>query len=772
MDSCDEGGDDDDDDDDDDENDDNDDDDEENVEEEEEEGLDIVDTRVNNSTKGNLATAEASEEGPCKVRTTGMMKLLRTDSVYNGVNQMGQAVGDVVKSLTNSSSRCSGSGTTEHCSSANEKNSGGTSSCQARDQLNNIPSTESTDTATTGGGQYYSWDEQSVTFSKFMKHARVDVTKHFPLDLDFIHANDTNSTVASSAQPGEAGFMPSLDDDDDNDDDNYYDDDDYSLSATSSEAEVKDRFLIKSLSNQPKLLGAAKEIGEGLLLRTRSNLGGTGASSLPKSSKNTGTMARSRSFGSSDLVKVATKLNRQKLRSSNNTKSRSQYGSTLCEIAEEKESQYYDSDDDTEDAHRSKIEKRAHIFPTTVMLPVSHVSPEKKSIYNDDKIERTSRVGKFSMMTAIQSRLSRKTKTTMLDKNTGACTLEETNPRNQNGAVSLLAILKSSRKINGPEKRFEQPQSITSEVKDCEIKGDDDNSECIVFGDDDEECEVIISGWPEDSSSFHCPPLDETLISAEQDCVEISTMETQVGSQEEYGDEVKEEVALEKKIIFQNDTKQKSAMKNEANHPKRQRVVAGVTFEVELPTVMGGSDEDRLQQQQRSECALNITSAQNSKCGPDNSEELVSVSTKVFIDMFDTTKPEARATKEAPTVKCRSWRSKLQQRRPSFFGRKTGHKGEKISCKNKTTKDTLRKALTVEDRLCSTDLHLGYTTTEESTDSHTSYDISNSKSSLSFAFSESMKKVSMLQVVNAINEELRVMNERSLAATTSKNTSF
>ena len=721
----------------------------------------IEDGGVNITRNSNRVTAKGNEEGPCKMRTAGMMKLFRTDSLYNGVNQMGQAVEDVVKSITNSSSRCSGSGTTEQSSSANEKIYTATSFWQARDQLHNIPSTESTDTATTGGGRYYSWEEQSVTFSKFMKNARGDVTKHFPLDLDFIHSNYTDSTAASSAQPGEAGFVPSLDDNDDDDDDYN---DEYSLSATSSEAEVKDYLLIKSLSDQPELLGAAKDIGEGLLLRTRSNLVGTGAFSLQKHNKNTGIMARSRSFESSDLAKVAAKLNRQKLQSANNPKNHNRHRNTLYEIAEEEESQYYDSDDDTENAHRSKIEKRVQVFPTTVMLPVSNVSPEKKSSKSKDKIERASRFGKSSMMTALQSRFQKNTGTTKSEQKTRDCNLRS-NRHHQKGAASLLTILKSSGKVSGPGKGSEQALSNRSEVVDYEIK---DETECIVFGGDDEECEVLLSGWSEESS-FHDPPLGQTLISAEQDCVELTTVESQVGHQED--DNVEEAVSLEKKMTLTSDTKEKLAMKKEANHTKRQRVVAGVTFEVELPTIMGGSDEDRLQQQ-LSECARNITSPPKTESDPGDNEELVNVSTKVFIDMFDTgsTKPEVRPIKEIPTTKYKNWRKKLQQRTPSLFGYKNGRK-ENYACKNKVT-GTPRKAMTVEDRRCSTDLNLGYTTTEETTDSYASYDISNSKSSLSFAFSESMKKVSMLQVVNAINEELRVMNERSLAATTSKNTNF
>ena len=186
---------------------------------------------------------EEIEGGPCKVRTDGMKSLLPANSLYDGVNQMGQIFEGVVTSLTSSASHCS------HPSVEGES---------LKDQIHTIPFPGSSDTATSGGGRSSSWEEQSRTFSQFIRKAKGDVTKHFSVELNFIESNDTDTTATSSRQEEDTGFVPSMDDDEK--------DEGADCSVPSKAIEKKAR---KDLLKKPS---SSMDIGQEILLGTRKRL--------------------------------------------------------------------------------------------------------------------------------------------------------------------------------------------------------------------------------------------------------------------------------------------------------------------------------------------------------------------------------------------------------------------------------------------------------------------------------------------------------------------
>ena len=189
-------------------------------------------------------------------------------------------------------------------------------------------------------------------------------------------------------------------------------------------------------------------------------------------------------------------------------------------------------------------------------------------------------------------------------------------------------------------------------------------------------------------------------------------------------------------------------------------MVAGVTFEVDLPAMACNSEKIG------SECQLDMdvpklrAARETAGKGSDEYDDLVNINTKFFVDILDSTEPDVGPRKNILTTKGKYWTRRLQQRAPNLFGRKKPYN----ESKRKGEVYDKRRAMTAEDRRFSKELHLTCTNTQETTDSHATYDTSYSKSSATLAFSEPVRRISMIQVVSMLQEELRVMNERSLAS--------
>jgi len=179
---------------------------------------------------------------------------------------------------------------------------------------------------------------------------------------------------------------------------------------------------------------------------------------------------------------------------------------------------------------------------------------------------------------------------------------------------------------------------------------------------------------------------------------------------------------------------------------KIRTVVAAVAFEFDLSET---SDEAGLPMMHCTKQEAETDLIPEMSAGRGESDCLP-VKTKVFINM-QSTRASDIPIRNAATIEPTGWK-KLRQRTGNFFGRdgtkRTISKGNSVTFEGSNPIRSDSGCLVEEHGVI------------ESNSDDPGYGMTVSNTSMPFALSDSMKKLSMMRVISAMNEELRIMNER------------
>lgn len=184
---------------------------------------------------------------------------------------------------------------------------------------------------------------------------------------------------------------------------------------------------------------------------------------------------------------------------------------------------------------------------------------------------------------------------------------------------------------------------------------------------------------------------------------------------------------------------------------RSRSIIAGVTFEVEYSENSGTNRAPKAFEMD-TKVPTSVLKEQKWAKAIDNShdtpkgEESLPVKTRVFLQMST---PKGKPVKDTKQNR-RGWNRKLHNAATGIFKRNA-------SKKKSSEQHELRHSFNFHGKAQVEPLPKSGTV--ESTEGET-IDYMDTESSLSFAFSDSLKKLSMMQLITAINEELRSMNDR------------